>query len=123
MCSYFARLGAALPVTLKIVKAHLSNVARVGGPAAARLLGWTCCSVALSWQTARTALSIAAASKPQLLEGQEGQDECKHQDWSHVHELQTVLNVVFSMHGTSRQLCSTLTLRPIAFVWCSSWPM
>ena len=23
----------------------------------------------------------------QLLEGQEGQNECKHQDWSHVHEL------------------------------------
>ena len=39
----------------------------------------------------------------QLLEGQEGQDECKHQDWSHVHELQTVLNVVLSRAGTSHQ--------------------
>ena len=79
--------------------------------------------MALSWETLRATLSIAAASKPQLLEGQEGQNECKHQEWSHVHELQIVLDGVSSMLGTSLQLCSTLTLRPITFVWCSSWPM
>ena len=38
-----------------------------------------------------------------MLEGHEGHDECKDQDWSHVHELQTVLNVVLSMEGTSHQ--------------------
>ena len=36
----------------------------------------------------------------ELLEGQEGQDECKHQDWSHVHELQMymmyMMNMMFS---------------------------
>ena len=38
-----------------------------------------------------------------LLEGQEGQDERKHQDWSHVHELQTVLNgIVTTKYGVSR---------------------
>ena len=62
-------------------------------------------------------------ARANLLEGQEGQDECKHQDCSHVHELQTVLNGASSMQSTSLLLCSTLTLRPIAFVWFSSWPM
>ena len=60
-------------------------------------------------------------SKSMLLEGQEGQDEHKHQEWSHVHELQTVLNTAGSMLTTSHQLCSILALHPYAFVWCSSW--
>ena len=64
---------------------------------------------------------LCAASRARLLEGQEGQHECKHQDWSHVHELQTVLNGAVAMTSTSHQLCSILALRPYAFVWCSSW--